>query len=255
MNKSFQEKYAKYYDLIYKDKEYEKECDFLEEIFKKNSKNNPKTILDVACGTGGHAIPLAKRGYKVTGIDYSEKMIEIAREKARKYNVNLDFHIMSMREFELNKKFDAIICMFSAIDYLTNYEELKEALNNIKLHMNKDSLFIFDFWNGFAVLNSYSPLRIKISEDNDRKMIRISDTKVNAIKHICEVIFNCIMIEKNVIIDQFEEKHIVRFFFPEEIKYILDENGFEVLRMCPFLNLDDEIDENEWNISVISKIK
>ena len=83
--------YGKYYDIIYADKDYEKECDFLEEIFRNYSKIIPKTILDGGCGTGGHAIPLAERGYEVTGIDLSEEMINIAKEKASKTGVNIDF--------------------------------------------------------------------------------------------------------------------------------------------------------------------
>jgi len=62
--KSF-ERYAEYYDLIYQDKDYEKEYDFIEEIFQNFSSNPVKTIFDGGCGTGGHAIPLAKRGYQI----------------------------------------------------------------------------------------------------------------------------------------------------------------------------------------------
>ena len=75
---------AEVYDLIYKDKDYERECDFLEEIFKKYSTIFPvKTVLDAGCGSGGHAIPLAKRGYRVVGFDLSEVMISQARKKAK----------------------------------------------------------------------------------------------------------------------------------------------------------------------------
>jgi ubiquinone/menaquinone biosynthesis C-methylase UbiE len=61
MANCFEEKYAQYYDLIYKNKNYKKECDYLEKIFRKFLNKKPKTILDLACGTGSHAIILAKR--------------------------------------------------------------------------------------------------------------------------------------------------------------------------------------------------
>jgi SAM-dependent methyltransferase len=65
---SFNITYSKYYDILYMDKDYDKECDFVEEAFNKYSLSKPVKILDVGCGTGGHLIPLAKRGYEVVGI-------------------------------------------------------------------------------------------------------------------------------------------------------------------------------------------
>ena len=75
-------KYSEYYDLFYKDKDYEAECDFIEEVFKRYSSIPVKSILDIGCGTGGHAIPLTKRDHSVTGIDISTTMLEKAKQRA-----------------------------------------------------------------------------------------------------------------------------------------------------------------------------
>ena len=74
-------KYAHFYDTIYQDKNYKKECDFLEKLFKKFSRKKIQTILDLGCGTASHDILLAKRGYNVTGIDMSNEMLKIAKQK------------------------------------------------------------------------------------------------------------------------------------------------------------------------------
>ena len=63
----FGKEYANTYDALYENKDYEKECDFIEAIFSKGSLN-AKTVLDLGCGTGGHALVLAKRGYEVLGL-------------------------------------------------------------------------------------------------------------------------------------------------------------------------------------------
>jgi len=82
----FQKDYAYAYDHLYHDKDYEKECDFIETIFQKFT-SEVKTVLDLGCGTGGHALILSSRGYKVTGIDRSEDMLKIAKKRAHDENL------------------------------------------------------------------------------------------------------------------------------------------------------------------------
>src|SRR4030042_1243417 len=151
-------KYGKDYDLLYQDKDYEEESDFIEHLFKKYSQKSVKTILDAGCGTGGHVIPLAKRGYKVTGFDASEVMIQKAKEKAE----GIPFYVMNIGNFNINEKFDACICMFAVMNYLTSNEEIQQALANVRRHLKSDSLFIFDFWNGLAVLRLLPEARVKV---------------------------------------------------------------------------------------------
>ena len=160
------EKYAEYYDLIYKDKDYEKECDFIEKIFRKYSGRPIKTILDAGCGSGGHAIPLAKRDYAVVGFDPSEVMIRKAKKRTEKEKItNLDLHLRDMRDFQLDGKFDACVCMFAVMGYLSKNQDIKRALTNIRKQLKEDSLFVFDFWNGLAVLRILPSTTVKIMEE------------------------------------------------------------------------------------------
>jgi len=251
------EKYAEYYDLIYKDKDYEKECDFIEKIFRKYSGRSIKTILDVGCGSGGHAIPLAKRGYAVAGFDSSEVMIRKAKEKCEKEKItNLDLHVMDMRDFQLNSRFDACVCMFAVMGYLSRNQDIKRALINIRKHLEEDSLFIFDFWNGLAVLRILPSTTVKIMEEKGgRKVIRISEPRLDAFNHICEVNYRLFVVENNTIVDEVEETHAVRFYFPQEITHYLEDANFEVLKICPFLDLNGKVDENVWNMCVIARVR
>jgi len=252
MDKVFNE-YAKYYDLFYADKNYEKECDFLEEIFRNYSKFMPESILDVGCGTGGHAIPLAKRGYEVTGIDQSEEMISIAKEKARKSEININLKVMDLRKLWLNKKFDAGICMFAVIDYLTSNKDLVKSLSNIRKHLKDDSLFVFDFWYGPAVLTILPSTRMKIVEKEGVKVIRFAEPYLDSFHHICKVNYYSIVKKENLVMYEGKEKHTVRFYFPEEIKHYIEENGFQLLKFCPFLDLDTKPDEKTWNVTAIAQ--
>lgn len=248
----FKEELAEIYDRIYGDKDYALECDFLEEIFKKYSGSTIKTILDVGCGSGGHAILLSERGYEVAGFDLSEMMILQAKKKSEKME-KLDFHVMDMRNFQFDRKFDACICMFAVMGYLTETHDVQKALTNIRKHLNDSSLFMFDLWNGLAVLRILPSVRTKILNVGERRVIRIAEPQLDAFNHVCNVNYRFIITEKNTIVDEAEEMHAVRFFFPQEITHYLEDAGFEVLKICPFMELDGRVDENVWNIAVIAR--
>lgn len=250
---AFQSDYAEYYDMLYKDKNYEIECDFLEQIFNRFSNKRPLTILDVGCGTGGHSILLAKRGYKVTGVDVSEAMVAIAREKARREGLDIPFHVSPMEAMELHQQFDVVICMFNAINYVVSDQALKRALINIRQHLVPGGLFLFDFRNGITSLRSYSPVRIKWVEDGQWKLLRISETRLDAMEQLFYTTYTCLVFEGDRLVKQFREEHIVRFLFPREVRHYLEESEFELLWMCRFLELDAPADEEEWNIMVVAK--
>lgn len=253
MGTAFQLDYANYYDLLYKDKDYEAECDFLEHAFERFSSRKLATILDVGCGTGGHAIPLARRGYKVTGIDVSEAMIAIARKKVQREGLDVTFCISAMEDLELDQRFDVVICMFNAINYVVSDEALKRALVNIHRHLAPGGLFLFDFRNGITSLRTYSPVRIKRVEDGQRRLLRISETKLDAMEQLFHTTYTCFVFEGEQLVKQFRDEHIVRFLFPREVRHYLKEAGFRVLWMCRFLELDMPASEEDWNIAVVAK--
>ena len=252
MNNLFQNS-SKYYDLIYSDKDYEKECDFIEKIVKKYSKKKPNTILDCGCGTGNHAIILAKRGYEVSGIDISDKMIKIAKEKTKHNNINVNFKKMDLRKLKLNKKFDVCICMFAVIDYLYDTKDVIRVLSNIREHLKENALLVFDFWYGPAVLTTLPSNRIKIIENKGTKLIRFTESKLNVINHESEVKFNLIVTKENAVIYDETEKHKIRFFFPEELKHYLEESGFKLLGYRPFLDINGDITTKTWNVTAIAR--
>lgn len=249
--KSF-ERYSHYYDLIYQDKDYKAECDFVKDIFSQYSKEPVTKILDVGCGTGGHALLLAQSDYHVTGIDLSQTMIDRAKTKA-KTKLQVDFHTVNICSMDLGKKFDACISMFAAMGYITENSNIKTALMNIRKHLNNGSLFIFDFWNGLAVLRVLPSTKVKVVEDKGIKLIRIGVPELDAFHHTCQVKYHLIISKNNRLVDEIEETHNMRFYFPQEIIYYLQDANFEVLEICPFLELGGNVDENTWNITTIAR--
>jgi len=137
--KNIYQKIAKDYDSIYYWKNYENDILIVESFFIKYG-TKVRYILDVACGTGNHDLLLAKKGYKITGIDLNIEMLSIARNKVR----NGFFQSCDMKNFELNQRFDAVICLFSSINYNLDLMELKRTLGNFYSHLKPNGICIFD---------------------------------------------------------------------------------------------------------------
>lgn len=102
-----------------------------------------KNILEIGCGTGEISHRLTKLNYKVSAIEISPEMIEISSRKYDDFNVKQ----LDMRELCDENKYDAIICVFDALNYLQSLDDLKKVFNNIKRALKKDGVFLFDVLN------------------------------------------------------------------------------------------------------------
>jgi 2-polyprenyl-3-methyl-5-hydroxy-6-metoxy-1,4-benzoquinol methylase len=248
---TFEDKYVQYYELFNQSKDYSIECNFLKNAFKKHSKSEIISILDLGCGTGMHSKILSKKGFFITGIDISESMIKKAISK----NIsNTQFKVGNMKEFNFKQKYDAVITMFSAIGYITKNKDLKSTFKSIKNHLKPSGLIIIDCWNGLGVINKLPSSRTKEVKTNNYKIKRTSYPTLNAEEHTSHVKFNFEVEKDNTLIDSFTEDHLVRFFFPQELRSYLEESGFEVLEICPSYKLGEKLDEKAWNMIVIARL-
>ena len=244
------EDYAPFYDSIYKDKDYLEECIFIRKIFDDFSSSRIKSILDLGCGTGSHAKYLAEMGYHVTGIDRSARMLKIAKDKTIK---NTEFIQGDISNFDRNKKIDAVVAMFAVMSYLTVNEDIENTLKTVKNHLKPEGLFVFDVWFGPAVLTQKPTDRVKIIEQGDKKIIRYAHPVLDIVNHTVEVNYTVLEIARNKVLTETKESHLMRFFFYQELKYFLEKNEFEVLKICPFMDLDGQVNEGCWNITIICK--
>jgi len=131
--------FAKHYDRIYSYKDTAREVNFILEVMRRSGVNG-KDVLDVACGTGRHARLLTQRGFKVVGIDKNEGVLRIARRKVPEAM----FHRGDMRTFRLSRRFDAILCMFTSMNYNTRSSDLVKTLRNFRRHLADGGIIVFD---------------------------------------------------------------------------------------------------------------
>jgi SAM-dependent methyltransferase len=217
-NKNFQE-YSKYYDLLYKDKDYVSEAKYLQELFKKYSIK--KSILDLGCGTGIHAELLSQYGFTVEGVEISKEMAKKAIERKIKCTIS------DISNYKFSTKFDAIISMFHVISYCTDNSKILKTFKNANKHLKKGGKFIFDVWYTPAVYTIGPNIKIKEIENRDLKITRISIPKIDYQNNIVDVNFKMICEEKKndkKII--YNETHKMRHFGLHEIELIA--------RICKF---------------------
>ena len=248
--------YSRVYDLIYRDKDYPGECDFLEGLFTRYRAQPTRYLLDVAAGTGTHAVLLAQRGYHVVALDYSPEMAAIAESKLSALGSPLPLSIrggISMTAVPpLGRQFDAVLCLFSSVGYLTEPGQLEEFLESSKRQLADDGILIVDFWNGITCLRDYSPTRVKTASDDTLGVTRVSETTLKPMEGVAEVRFRFLM---NVggEFKEHAELHRVRYFFPREFAEACRKSGFDVLAVLPFKDLGRPAEESDWNVSVVAR--
>jgi len=240
------EKYAKYYDIVHSGKDYDAEIAYLVELF--GYFGQPRHVLDLGCGTGEHMMRLQQLGYSVAGLDLSKDMIARAREKGLLSTWNAD-----MRAFELDSRFDACICMFGGIGYLKDIHDLVNTLECVKEHLEIGGLFIFDYWNGLAVLKERPKITVRTVAAGELEVLRIARPKLNPVNQICEVNYACLVKQGDRYIEEFEETHSIRFYFPGEIRLALSTAGFEHLATYPFMKSEGEPSEESWSVTTIAR--
>ena len=140
LKKSGYDDIAGFYDSVTGDS-YDTEKYILNKVkgcFKKRSPEMPE-LLELGCGTGNNLLFL-KDKFRLTGIDSSAEMLKIARKKLP----GSEFHLKDFRQFDLNRKFDLVLCLYDTINHITLFSDWKKVFRNAYLHLNKDGLFIFD---------------------------------------------------------------------------------------------------------------
>jgi len=122
------------------------EVDFIKKVtrIKKKAK-----ILDLGCGFGRHSIEFAKRGYQVVGVDFSRKLLSIAKKKAKKEKVKVKFILKDAREIPFKQEFDLVISLYdSAFGVLENDQENFKVLQKIHRALKSKGKFVLNIVNG-----------------------------------------------------------------------------------------------------------
>ncbi|MDQ3194595.1 MAG: class I SAM-dependent methyltransferase [Bacteroidota bacterium] len=249
--------YAKYYDLLYRDKDYFREAEYIVEIIRR-VKPGANKILDIGCGTGRHDIYFAEKNYDVTGIDLSEAMISEANNNLsllRNNTIKLKFKNGDMRNIRLNEEFDIITSLFHVMSYQTTNEDLMLSLKTVRKHLRKDGKFIFDFWYGPAVLNEKPERRVKKLEDSEYTVERFADPVLKENENVVDVNYRVLVLKKeNTVQQEINETHSMRYFFLPEVRLLLESADLKMEHFEEW-QTGNSLSIQSWNALVVAGIK
>jgi len=253
MSELFGTAYSEAYDCLYGDKDYQAESDLIQGIFESFGQKRIRSVLDLGCGTGGHAIPLARKGYEVTGVDRSEEMLKRAREKSNASDGStIDFRLGDIRELKLRKQFDSALVMFAVLGYQLTNVDVTATLNSIRGHLAAGALLVFDVWYGPAVLRVGPSERFKVIPTSDGQVLRLAKGKLVTRDHVCAIDYHLWRWQENMLTES-AETHTMRYFFPLELELLLQNSGFRLLRLGSFPEFDRDPTDSTWNVLAVAE--
>jgi SAM-dependent methyltransferase len=251
------DKYARYYDLLYRDKNYVAEVNFVGETIRKYA-SEARSLLELGCGTGIHAQHLAALGFTVHGVDISERMLEgaRARQKALPPQIAeaLSFSKGDVRNARLEKTFDAVISLFHVMSYQVGNADLKAAFLTAGEHLEPGGLFVFDCWYGPAVLSDRPVVRVKCFEDETTSITRIAEPVMHPNDNVVDVGYRVLIKDKESgAMEEIRETHRMRYLFRPEIAFLCAISGFEIVTQLEWLS-GNEPGFDTWGVCFVLRL-
>jgi SAM-dependent methyltransferase len=248
--------YSRYYDLLYRDKDYAGEAKFVLAAMERTGLV-PSEILELGCGTGKHAACFAQAGLRVAGVDLSQGMIEQARSLFRELPGGIanrgEFFQGDIRHFELGKQFNAIVSLFHVMNYQATPEDFAAALGTVASHLTPGGVFLFDSWYGPGVLLDPPQLRFRELEDDVIKVSRIAIPQHHQDQQTVDVRYLIYVRDKTSgVIEEIEEVHTMRYLFADEVEVALDRVGLELVESGGWMRRA-AISEKDWAVYFVAR--
>src|SRR5450432_2567260 len=231
--------YSRYYDLLYKHKDYAAEAGYVRSLIQRHHAD-AHSLLDLGCGTGRHMLLLAEAGYLVTGVDRSSEMLAVARADLSGASSERAFRLASsgaapqfthgdVRSVRTGQKFDVVVSLFHVMSYQTKNDDLRAAFLTAKEHLKPGGVFIFDCWYGPTVLTERPSIRVRRLEDDRYSVTRIAEPTSHPNQNTVDVNYHVLVKDKQGgALDEFSETHTMRYLFVPEVELLLESAGLRL---------------------------
>lgn len=239
--------YSHYYDLLYKDKDYHAEANYIQGLLIRQGVTQG-SLLEFGSGTGIHGRLLAGLGYHVHGIELSPEMVARASVVQGFTCQQGDISIV-----RLGRTFDAVFSLFHVISYQIANTDLTAVFARAREHLNPGGLFIFDFWYSPAVYSQRPLVRVKRMGDEKLEIIRLAEPVIYPNENRVDV--NYTIYARDLVgngVEVITETHPMRHFSLPEIDLLAAANGFKRIITEEFLS-GKPAGENTWGVCVTLK--
>lgn len=249
--------YARYYELLYRDKDYEGEARYVDSLLR-DAAPEAQTVLELGCGTGRHALFLSRLGYRIHGVELSPTMREQAerlRETLPGEEKNrLAFTQGDLCTVRIPSTFDAVISLFHVMSYQTTEEKLDAAFETARTHLRPGGIFLFDCWHGPAVLAEKPEPRVKELENEKIAVVRHAEPVLKLSENVVDVHYRIAIRDKATgARSELNEVHAMRYLFREEIERLSARHGFELASDHQWMTRKAP-GASSWNVCYLLKL-
>jgi len=238
---------AAIYDYLVSGVDFEEWIDYLEEILR-NFNYKPKTVVDLACGTGNTLLPLVRRGYQASGVDLSPEMVAMAKEKADSNGLEADFFVADMRVFVSPQPVDLVTCFHDGLNYLAEYSDLVKTFQRVEQSLVPGGLFVFDL--NAVIWLSGTQSGVTVIEEEDLTLI--FNSAYHDDQYAWEVRLTCFARE-GAFYRKFTEIHREKAYQAPAVQGALQEAGLIPLAVYDAFSFDPPAGESKRHFYVAAK--
>ena len=244
MNTVFK-KYGDYYNLLYQDKDYEGEANYIDKLIS-NFGQKKKELLEFGSGTGDHGRFLTKYGYVVHGIERSAEMVALSK-KTKGFTCEHG----DITKINLGRSYDCVLSLFHVVNYQITIKQINSVFANASNHLDKGGLFIFDFWYSPAVNAQQPTSRVKRANNKIVKVTRIAEPKIYSNDNRVDIIYTFFLEDLVTgLIHTFEEIHPLRHFNLSDINKWGVENNFKLINSEEFMT-SAKLSDRTWSACAV----
>ncbi|MEK0445167.1 MAG: hypothetical protein RLZZ399_488 [Verrucomicrobiota bacterium] len=237
--------YSQYYDLLYRDKDYESEVAYVDSLLRRYEIPG-KDLLELGCGTGRHARRLSELGYQILGLERSSRMVEAAQQTAA-----FQCLVGDACTSRLGRTFSAVLALFHVVSYQVSNSSLRALFERSAEHLQKGGLFVFDVWYSPAVYANKPEPRIKTVSDEQIRVHRIAEPQIYPSENRVDVHYTIMVEDRHQgQLTSFQEVHPMRHFSLPELELLAQLCGFESLGAEEFLT-GRTPSEDTWGVCLV----